>query len=91
MGRNRTRLGAALNVVGRQNLDPGIGLPLPEQTLADLPKARGYATELSGDQSWQLFTLATAPPLVEKIAAARIKWEQQNNTPLWGMLAGAKK
>jgi arylsulfatase A-like enzyme len=51
-GRYQTRFGHELNAIGRQNLQPEIGLPLSEVTLADALKAAGYATGLIG--KWHL-------------------------------------
>jgi arylsulfatase A-like enzyme len=47
-GRYQTRFGHELNAIGRQNLQPEVGLPLSEVTLADALKAAGYATGLIG-------------------------------------------
>lgn len=51
-GRIQTRFGHELNAIGRVNLQPEVGLPLSEQTLADRLKAAGYATGLVG--KWHL-------------------------------------
>jgi arylsulfatase B len=53
-GRYQTRFGHERNVVGEKNLDPAIGLPLTERTMADYLKAAGYATALCG--KWHLGT-----------------------------------
>ena len=56
----------------------------------------------TGDQPWQLFNLATDPAeqtnlaaeksvVVEQIAAAWTKWNQQNVPPLWGLPPGVRK
>ena len=51
-GRYPTRFGHELNAIGRQNLDPKVGLPLEEKTLADHLKSAGYATGAFG--KWHL-------------------------------------
>ncbi|MEQ1858517.1 MAG: sulfatase-like hydrolase/transferase [Chthoniobacteraceae bacterium] len=51
-GRYQTRFGYELNVIGKQNLDPRIGVALTEKTLADRMRAAGYATALVG--KWHL-------------------------------------
>jgi len=56
-GRYQTRFGYELNVIGKQNLDPRIGVALSERTLADRLRAAGYATALVG--KWHL---GSAPP-----------------------------
>jgi arylsulfatase B len=51
-GRYQTRFGHELNVTGRLNLDPNVGLPVSERTIADHMKAAGYATGIFG--KWHL-------------------------------------
>jgi len=51
-GRYQTRFGHELNAIGKVNLDPKVGLPLTERTLADHLKALGYATACIG--KWHL-------------------------------------
>ncbi len=51
-GRYQTRFGHELNVVGKRNLDPAIGLPTTEVTLADRLRQAGYRTGLVG--KWHL-------------------------------------
>jgi len=51
-GRYQTRFGHELNFVGRQNLDPDIGLPPSEVTLAEALDKYGYATGMIG--KWHL-------------------------------------
>lgn len=51
-GRYQTRFGHELNAVGRTNLNPSVGLPPSEITLATMLQEAGYATGLIG--KWHL-------------------------------------
>jgi arylsulfatase B len=51
-GRYQTRFGHELNAIGKQNLEPAVGLPLAERTLAGELAAAGYATACIG--KWHL-------------------------------------
>ncbi|MCA9047945.1 MAG: sulfatase-like hydrolase/transferase [Planctomycetaceae bacterium] len=51
-GRYQNRFGYEFNPIGADNEDPAAGLPIGEQTLADLLHSAGYATALVG--KWHL-------------------------------------
>jgi arylsulfatase B len=51
-GRYQTRFGHELNAIGRQNMEPNVGLPLQERTLANYLQNAGYTTGAFG--KWHL-------------------------------------
>lgn len=51
-GRYQQRFGFEYNAIGKQNLDPKVGLPPSQKTLADRFKEAGYATAITG--KWHL-------------------------------------
>lgn len=60
-GRHQARFGYDINPVGSRNLDPGLGLPVDQVTLADLLRRSGYATMLVG--KWHLGGTPSFHPL----------------------------
>lgn len=60
-GKYQTRFGHELNVVGKKNLDPEVGLPPDQQTMGDHLRKAGYTTALIG--KWHLGGTARYHPL----------------------------
>ena len=60
-GRYQTRFGHELNVTGAKNLEPSIGLPLDQVTLASRLREAGYATAAIG--KWHLGATPPYHPL----------------------------
>ena len=60
-GRYQTRFGFEFNPIGPRNMDPAIGLPKGEKTIADELRASGYATAIVG--KWHLGGTAFYNPL----------------------------
>ncbi|MFT4639624.1 MAG: arylsulfatase A-like enzyme [Verrucomicrobiales bacterium] len=60
-GRYQTRFGFEFNPIGAPNMDPAIGLPQGERTVASSLRNAGYATALVG--KWHLGGTATYNPI----------------------------
>jgi arylsulfatase B len=61
-GKYQTRFGHELNVVGKKNLDPAVGLPPDERTMGDHLRKAGYTTACVG--KWHLGGTERYHPLV---------------------------
>jgi arylsulfatase B len=71
-GRYQTRFGYDINPTGTANLNPNIGLPINEITLANHLKRAGYATTLVG--KWHLD--ATEPFHPQQRSSHPARWSQ---------------